>query len=460
MYGATMVPDDIQIGFDQITGMSEREEPIEEVIEDFWLRLDNAAKMYPAILSREFTTVFRISAELKEPVRIKPFFKAVHRVEERFPYYKMKLKRGFFWYYLEHHNIPVHVQHDNQGLCRGFGKDNDQGLLFRILVRDETISVEFSHILTDGHGAMEFFKTLLVTYFSELGLTVPDDLTYFQPQARIDRDELEDSFHRYFKKDLPKRIHLRKAFHLPYTIRRTSGLSVLKATLSMESIKKQAGVYAVSITEYLVSIYLYSLQQVFRELDEPRKRKSHRLLRIQVPVNLRNIFPSRSMRNFTLFVLPEIDLRLGYYSFREILKKVHHLMQLEKDQKLISRTISRNVGSERDKILRSLPLFVKSMILQTQYYHLGANLYSGELTNLGKVDLSPGLNDRIESFTFVPPPPNKALKVDCGVIGFKDKLVMTFGNITQTKAFEQRFLHTLSQQGLLYQMETIQEEAL
>jgi len=440
--------------------MIEQEEPIEEVIEDFWLRLDNAAKMYPAILSREFTTVFRFSAGLREPVRIQPFFRAVRRVENRFPYYKMKLKRGFFWYYLEHHNTPVPVQEDIRGLCRGFGEEEDQGLLFRILVRERTISVEFSHILTDGHGAIEFFKALLITYFSELGLTVPDDLSYFQPETRIDSDELEDSFHRYFKKHLPKRIHLPRAFHLPYPIKRTARFSVMKAILSLDSVKRQAREYAVSITEYLVSVYLYSLQQVFREMNERQQRKSHKLLRIQVPVNLRNIFPSRSMRNFTLFVLPEIDLRLGYYSFREILKKVHHLMQLEKDEKLISRTISRNVGSERDKILRSLPLFVKSMILQTQYYNLGANLYSGELTNLGKIDLSPGLNDRIESFTFVPPPPNKALKVDCGVIGFKDKLVMTFGNITRTKAFEQRFLQTLSREGLLYQSENIQEEAL
>jgi len=439
--------------------MREREEPIEEVIEDFWLRLDNAAKMYPAILSKEFTTVFRISAGLREPVRIQPFFRAVRQVENRFPYYKMKLKRGFFWYYLEHHNIPVPVQPDVRGLCRRFGKEEDQGLLFRILVRGSTISVEFSHILTDGHGAMEFFKTLLITYFSEVGVAVPDDLSYFQPGARIDRDELEDSFHRYFKKHLPKRIHLPRAFHLPYPIKRTARFSAMKASLSMENVKRQARGYAVSITEYLVSVYLYSLQQVFRELDEREKRNNDKLLRIQVPVNLRNIFPSRSMRNFTLFVLPEIDLRLGFYSFREILKKVHHLMQLEKDEKLISRTISRNVGSERDKILRSLPLFVKSMILQTQYYNLGANLYSGELTNLGKVDLYPELNDRIESFTFVPPPPNKALKVDCGVIGFKDKLVMTFGNITRTKAFEQHFLQTLSREGLLYQTENIQEEA-
>ena len=54
------------------------------------------------------------------------------------------------------------------------------------------------------------------------------------------------------------------------------------------------------------------------------------------------------MRNFSLFVLPEIDLRLGQYTFDEIIKIVHHRMKLETDEKLINKIISRNVGSEKN----------------------------------------------------------------------------------------------------------------
>ena len=38
---------------------------------DFWLRLDNAAKIYPAIRDRELTAVFRISVQLKERIKVK-----------------------------------------------------------------------------------------------------------------------------------------------------------------------------------------------------------------------------------------------------------------------------------------------------------------------------------------------------------------------------------------------------
>lgn len=40
---------------------SEKRISLQETSKDFWLRLDNAAKIYPAIQSRELTTIFRLS---------------------------------------------------------------------------------------------------------------------------------------------------------------------------------------------------------------------------------------------------------------------------------------------------------------------------------------------------------------------------------------------------------------
>ena len=53
---------------------------------DFWLRLDNAAKIYPAVRDRELTSVFRIGVSLKERIKAKQFLEAIHELEERFPY--------------------------------------------------------------------------------------------------------------------------------------------------------------------------------------------------------------------------------------------------------------------------------------------------------------------------------------------------------------------------------------
>jgi hypothetical protein len=154
------------------------------------------------------------------------------------------------------------------------------------------------------------------------------------------------------------------------------------------------------------------------------------------------------MRNFSLFVLPEIDLRLGDYSFDEILKIVYHKMQLETDEKLINKIISRNVGGERKRLVRGIPLILKSLILYFKYYSEGANQYSGVLTNLGKLKLPESIGEKVEYFVLTPPPPNKKLKINCGVIGFGDKLVLSFGNITLSRELEQKYIKFLIQQGI------------
>ena len=93
------------------------------------------------------------------------------------------------------------------------------------------------------------------------------------------------------------------------------------------------------------------------------------------------------MRNFSLFVMPEIDMRLGHYSFDEILKVVHHQMMLESDEKLIHKNIARNVGSEKKIYVRGIPLLLKSFILRLKFYSLGTSQYSGVISNMGKITL-------------------------------------------------------------------------
>jgi NRPS condensation-like uncharacterized protein len=204
----------------------------------------------------------------------------------------------------------------------------------------------------------------------------------------------------------------------------------------------------VSITVYLVSVYLYSLQNIYNRLSAFAKKRSRKIFRIQVPMNLRRMYTSKTMRNFSLFVTPEIDLRLGTYTFEEIIKTVYHLMQLETDKKLINKIITRNVGAERNLWLKNTPLFIKSLILYFTYKAAGTSLYSGVITNLGKVTFTPAIDALIDYFVFIPPPPNKTLKVNCGVWGFDNKLIMSFGNITESNEVEREFFTLLTSQGI------------
>jgi NRPS condensation-like uncharacterized protein len=410
----------------------------------FWFTLDNAAKIFPAIQTDEFTNVFRLSVVLKQPVKIAPFFKAVALAESRFPYFKVQLKKGFFWYYLE--QIPLHfpVEVDHNTPCRRFPQNR---LLLRMLVSGNTVSVEFSHILTDGSGALEFLRTILVIYSGDHSM-MPEGSAYLRSGDSVSEEEYEDSYKRYFKVDIPHAVKRSRAFHLPWPLKPIPRFEIMKASLSVNDIKVKASEKGVSINDYIVSVYLSVLQEIYEGSKAAGKHKKAKFIRVQVPVNLRKIFPSRTMRNFSLFVMPEIDLRLGHYTFDEIIKTVYHQIRLETDEKLINKTISRNVGGEKKIYVKSIPLFIKSLVLRAKYYSLGANQYTGVVTNLGTIKLPPGTEKLVDHFVFTPPPPNKMLKVGCGIIGFNDKLFVSFGNITKSTELEQKFFRFLIDRGI------------
>ncbi len=419
----------------------------------FWFKLDNAAKIFPAVITKEVTSVFRLTVILNHSVKIQPLQKAILLAEKRFPYYRVRLRKGFFWFYLEHFPEHFAIEKDDKTFCRKFP---DDGLLLRFLVKNNSISAEFSHILTDGSGAFEFFKTILIIYSGECGVKIPGEYNFEDTAYRISEEEYEDAYNRYFKAEIPPAVKRSGAFHLPYPLKPSPRFSVLRALVSLKQIKKLANEKEISLTVYLVSVYLYVLQEIFESMNGRRKCKKRKKLRIQVPINLRNIFPSKTMRNFSLFIMPEIDLRLGHYTFDEIIKSVYHQTKLETDEKLINKNISRNVGSEKKLYVRGIPLFIKSLILRMKYYSLGTNQYSGVLTNLGKIDMPVETGNLVNYFVMTPPPPNKVLKINCGITGFDDKLVLSFGNITQSLEFEEKFLQFLLDQNITVERETKQ----
>ncbi|HEX6890337.1 MAG TPA: hypothetical protein VF141_06585 [Chryseolinea sp.] len=409
----------------------------------FWMSLDNAAKIYPAVQNEELTAVFRLSCVLKERLRIKPLLSAIQKIERRFPYYKVKPRKGFFWYYLESNDERIPLVPDLTVPCRSFAKGQ---LIFRVLAKGKRLSVEFSHILTDATGAMEFLKTLLFAYFESNNNDVQTVATLNYNDAPL-AEEFEDGFSRYFQKDIPSPHKKPPSFHLPFKLKAQPRFEVLVAKLALSQVSARAKEYQTSITIYLVAVYLHALQAIYAKLSSFSKRAQRKFLRIQVPINLRRIYSSKTMRNFSLFVTPEIDLSLGTYTFEEIVKTVHHLIQLETDRKLVNKIIARNVGAERNFFLKNTPLFLKSLILYFTYSIAGTSQYSGVITNPGKVTLG-AADSLIDYFVFIPPPPNKTLKVNCGVLGFNGDLVMCFGNITTSKELEKEFLSFLVKQGV------------
>jgi hypothetical protein len=180
-------------------------------------------------------------------------------------------------------------------------------------------------------------------------------------------------------------------------------------------------------------------------------------LKIQIPVNLRTMFETKTMRNFFLTPPIEFDPRLGSYSLEEIFPKVRHFLRNEiTDKRLLLQQIGRNIRGESHPLVRIMPLFIKNMVLGS-IYKSGMKKVTTSFSNLGLIRLPEGMTKHVKKITFIPPP-NTGFTIASGALSYKDDLSITFGRLTRWNYLELAFFSTLRKEGLRSVIVTNQEE--
>ncbi|NLP00600.1 MAG: hypothetical protein GX386_09985 [Clostridiaceae bacterium] len=413
-----------------------------------WYRLDNAALIYPSIQSDRITTMFRLSMTLKETVDPKILQISLEEVIKKFPFYRVRLKKGFFWYYLEHNPKLPRVERDVRYPLGRLHPNLGRRFLFRVRYWQSRIAVEFCHVLTDGTGGMTFLKALVYDYLKRKGKDPgePGDI----PVDVLSGEAAEDAYNRFYKSPLPLPDKGRKAFHQKGKMLYPGAIMITSGIIPLETIIKEAKKYKVSLTAFLVAVYIDALQELQDILvaQNPKKRP----IALQVPVNMRGIYPSKTLRNFSLFVMPEIDPRLGKYDFEEILQIVRETLITQTNEKAISKSLSRNVGGQRNWIIRVIPLIFKKLLMPFLYTRMGENLCSGTLSNLGLIRLPDKMANEVERVDFILGT-NPINKTGCAVCGFNDKLVINFGSNTRDKSVERLFFTRLIRMGIPVKIE-------
>ncbi len=242
---------------------------------------------------------------------------------------------------------------------------------------------------------------------------------------------------------MPKPKLLPGAWHLPFKIRQTLRFRVTDFEIpaaALSAISKQNNC---TITEYLASVHLFTLQELRHEYG---RGSPH--IRVQVPFDLRRRYDAHTLRNFSLFAFPEIDIRMGHYTFEEILTEVRLIMQTMTDEKRIRQVISRNVSSEKNPLIRMIPLFMKSPILRMAYNKFGPSQFTSTITNMGRVTPTGEAAQFMRAMSVTPPPPHSAIKITAGLVTLGVNTILSFGSLTDNTELEQRFVRTLTSAGL------------
>ncbi len=416
-----------------------------------WMRLDNAAKIYPAARKRSWNCIFRMSASLKEDIDLSVMQSALEVTIKRFPSIGVRIRRGAFWYYLEEiPSVPAIKGEAAYPMARMSFKDVGK-CAFRVVCHKNRLAVEFYHALTDGSGGLVFLKTLLAEYITQkYGVSITSEKGVLDRNEAPSKSELEDSF---LKNDGPISSSRKEAtaYRLKGTLESDGYLNLVTGIVDSKEILALSKQYNVSLTTFLTAAMIYSIMNI-QDRTTPKKSKQ-KPVKILVPVNLRNIFGSDTLRNFALYVTPGIDPRLGRYSFEEIITSVHHQMGLEVTEKNLAAKIAANVGAERSFILKIMPLFIKNIAMKAVFNLFGERKTSITISNLGVVDIPDEMKPYVERFDFILGEqaicPNA-----CSVLSYNGKMNISFLRTIKESEVEKEFFCFLRSKGVKIKVES------
>jgi len=401
-----------------------------------WFPLDSAAKIYPLSMQRHAMSVFRLSVYFKEDVVPELLQMALTFTIKRFPSFATTVKNGVFWHYLDASKRRYDVEPETERPCAPIPVWGSGSQSFRVLYHQNRMSVEFFHILTDGAGGLRFISTLAAEYLRLLGHDIPCSENILDIGETPSAEETENGF------ELAEPTEKASGFADGPAVQMGGALSFLKPCqvihfeLDAGRLLAAARRKNASVTAFLLSLIFVATRHA---TDEQRGS-----IHIQVPVNLRKYYGSKTVRNFSLYcsvklpihkitgpdaILPDIADQLARKTARQPMNEMM------------------NAANALVRNLQFVPLFVKRPVARIVYGFLGDKVFSNTLSNLGVVSFPAEMAAHVEKLDFVlgTSVTNRAA---CSAVTFQNRTVLAVTKLTADPSFEEKLFELLSAEGL------------
>lgn len=384
-------------------------------------KLDTAAKVFPSISNKDNSSVFRVSVVLKEEVDEHVLQLALNMIYKRYDTFFLRLRRGVFWEYFDTNYYHCMVEKETDTPCARIIKHENNGYGIKVLYYKSRISVEAFHSITDGSGIIEFLKSLVYYYVCiKYGqINSQSKVLLFDEVTKNDKDSFNEHFNGLAK---PKR----EKFKLSKTPLQISGKkhfkgghSVVTGTVLVSEIKKYCKENNCTITAFLIANMIFSIYK-----EKQKRAKNDKAIVVAVPVNLRKIFESNTLKNFFAVV------KIGYVvnketEFTEVLKSVTTQLTQNTAQANLQKTSQQNLQFSNNVFSKHTPLILKNIIIPIGFNYMGDLKKTITLSNVGVMDFPDDMKKYIET-TEVLSYPTKKTPINCTICSFDDKLSINF----------------------------------
>lgn len=414
-----------------------------------WLKLDTAAIMFASIQKENVSRVFRGSFVLKdEEVDGEILKQAVYDVIKRFPYFRVRYRSGFFWSHLQRTDIMPVVAKETEypAQVQWFGKNGGPEL--RVLYYKRRISVEVAHMLTDGAGSSALMKSILSQYFILKGDISADDSDALMPDSEIIEEEWENAYKKFYTGEKVTDTKMSGETHKLPMLPEDNYLKVVFGIMPVDDVKSIAKKYGASLTEVLAAAEMLAM---VKRNEEP----VNDVIRISVPINLRQFFPTESLRNFAG------DTILEYHpegrsdiTFEDIITTLAGTLKKRITKEYAQDFINKTYGKNINPVTRWVPYFIKHKVVNASQKNEHRNSMSVILTNMGKTDLPPCLAEKVERCDSIPGNvTDYGLPITTSPISHNGYLNISFSINNRDTSFPREFFRILSSLGVKIRVE-------
>lgn len=415
----------------------------------FWRKLDNSAKIFPLQESNKYSTVFRYSAVLKEDIDKEILKKAVEKALIRYKEFRVKLKRGLFWYYLEENLNKPTVSEEIYYPCKKIDPVYNKDYLFSVTYFEKKINIEIFHSLTDGNGGLIFFREIIYNY---LEMTHKELLDKEERKARKIELDTEDSYMTNYDKKAKKSIAGKRAYLLKGKELKFNQVSVNHLLINDTDLKKECTKYNLSTTQYLTSVLIWSIYNA-NVLKYEKCFKNKKPIKVCIPVNLKKYYKSKTMSNFFSYISVDAEINTCI-SFEDITEFVRDEFKKKLEENEILKTMSDNVKIGNNMIINSTPLVLKRMIIRGVFREIQKYL-SITYSNIGRVGIQGKYQDYIDYFLFLIAPEHIE-KIKCSSCTYVDKVIFTFTSVLDDNSIEKYFYRFLKSHNVKVEVESNQ----
>lgn len=403
-------------------------------------KLDNSAIIFPFVKTKKWTAMFRMAVTLKEDINVDILKEALTKVLIRLPAFSTTLKSGFFWYYLKEIDGLPPIEKDVKYPMESLDIKANNGFLFRVRYNKNMLAIEYFHSLTDGTGGLTFLMTIVKEYLS---IKYNEQFDVNEYILDVDKpfigDEFKDDFPTYYRKSKTKSN--RENCYVPKGKKFPTGyIDITSAELNTDELRSVAQKYGVTVGVLLTSIVMYSY---YINLVNENKRLP---IKVSVPVNLRNYYPSKTLCNFITIVTPGISDYTKKYDFIDIINILKAYFKNDFTEENINREFSKMVAIENNVFVKYVPLFIKKLIIKLIFTSQN-NLFSTTFSNLGNIVLPKKISEYVEKIDFILGQPSIPKSIG-SCVSYNNKTIINFSRTIANNVIEKVFLETLKELGI------------